>query len=217
MDPYLSEDHKLARLREAVMEGDAEDLIAERVDGPGAYKAALQELDSWYGGTMREVDRYEKELMAAPRITNEHDVDALKNFAIKLRNTLINLDTCGIVPGRELYLELTQKVQKSMLACYLDSHNDSQCDVRAFSEFLLKWVHCHRQVEERMSGAELSERQRPVERPGKRDEQTSFASHQPAPMASCIYRFWSTLFGILCQVQAAVAERTLAVHKATAS
>ena len=48
-DTYMSDDHKFARLREALAGGQAEDLVADIVHGPGAYKSALQELDAWHG------------------------------------------------------------------------------------------------------------------------------------------------------------------------
>eukprot|EP00117_Sycon_ciliatum_P022619 scpid12577/ scgid5257/ len=191
-DAFLSEGHKFARLREALTGGDAYELIAEIVDGPGAYNAALHELDAWYGGPTRDIDRYEKELMSAPRLVNERDLDGLKSFAVKLRNALINLSASGITPGRELYLSVTQKVPKSVLTRFMEKHDDSQCDIGAFSEYLLKRVQRLRQVEERMSGAELAE-QRPSSggaKFGKRPDRTFVATtsgQSPDSRNGCIY------------------------------
>ena len=58
---------------------------------------------------MEEVAYLEQELMAWPKISSERDWEALKVFALKLRNTLINLHICNIRPGRELYLTATQR------------------------------------------------------------------------------------------------------------
>ncbi|XP_065185956.1 uncharacterized protein LOC135816784 [Sycon ciliatum] len=153
-DTYMSDDHKFARLREALAGGEAEDLVADIVHGPGAYKSALQELDAWYGGPVRDIVRYERELLAVPRIVSERDLDQLKSFALRLRNTLINLNTAGLTPGRELYLSVTQKVPKPVLIRFLERHDDSLCDIHGFADFLLRRVMCLKQVEERAANPE---------------------------------------------------------------
>ena len=66
----MSEDYKLAHLREALAGGSAADLIADVLDGPGAYTAIMEELDRWFGGKDRNLEQQERELMAWPRITN---------------------------------------------------------------------------------------------------------------------------------------------------
>ena len=148
-DTYMSDDHKFARLREALAGGQAEDLVADIVHGPGAYKSALQELDAWYGAQPEtSCAMRERELLAVPRIVSERDLDQPKPFALRLRNTLINLNTAGLTPGRELYLSVTQKVPKPVLTRYLERHDDSLCDIHGFADFLLKRVMCLKQVEE---------------------------------------------------------------------
>ena len=85
-NPLLSEDYKLAHLREALADGAAEDLIADVLDGPGAYSAIMEELDRWYGGTDRSLEQQERELMSWPQINTERELDELKTLAVKLRS-----------------------------------------------------------------------------------------------------------------------------------
>ena len=65
-DPFVNDDYKLTRLKEAVVGGSAEDLIAGIIDGPGAYSAAWNELDLWYGGEHRFLQRQERDVMNLP-------------------------------------------------------------------------------------------------------------------------------------------------------
>ena len=48
-DRYVSDDDKLARLKEALQGSLAEDIVAQMFDRPGAYAAAWAELHQWYG------------------------------------------------------------------------------------------------------------------------------------------------------------------------
>ncbi|XP_065178471.1 uncharacterized protein LOC135809125 [Sycon ciliatum] len=150
-DSYaMSENHKLAHLREALADGSAEELIADVLDGPGAYKAIMAELERWYGGQDRELNNQERELMEWPVLTNERDVSQLKKFAIRLRNTLLNMEAVQVQPGRELYLALTRKIPRRLLARYFDRYDDSSCDIQAFSQFLITHVQKQMRVEERI-------------------------------------------------------------------
>ena len=100
-DSYaMSENHKLAHLREALADGSAEELIADVLDGHGAYKAIMAELERWYGDQDRELNNQERELMEWPVLTNKRDVSQLKKFAIRLRNTLLNMEAVQVQPGR---------------------------------------------------------------------------------------------------------------------
>ena len=85
-NPLLSENYKLAHLREALADGAAEDLIADVLDGPDAYSAIMEELDRWYGGTDRSLEQQERELMSWPQINTERELDELKTLAVKLRS-----------------------------------------------------------------------------------------------------------------------------------
>ena len=170
MDTRTTENYKLAQLRAALAGGEAEELVAGVIDGPGAYAAVLAELESWYGGPMEEVAYLEQELMAWPKISSERDWEALKVFALKLRNTLINLHVCNIRPGRELYLTATQKVPRSILSSFFDKYDDRSCNLDSFSAFLMTRVQRSKRVEERlnpsliMSEKEPARRQKPAER-----------------------------------------------------
>ncbi|XP_065182304.1 uncharacterized protein LOC135813015 [Sycon ciliatum] len=162
-NPLLSEDYKLAHLREALADGAAEDLIADVLDGPGAYSAIMEELDRWYGGTDRSLEQQERELMSWPRINTERELDELKTLAVKLRNTLLNLRVARIAPGRELYLSVTQKVPRSVLSAYFEKQDDTQCDIDAFAAFLLKRVHKLTRVNERIAASEPASARRVVQ------------------------------------------------------
>ena len=83
MDTRTTENYKLAQLRAALAGGEAEELVAGVIDGPGAYAAVLAELESWYGGPMEEVAYLEQELMAWPKISSKRNWEALKVFAFK--------------------------------------------------------------------------------------------------------------------------------------
>ncbi|XP_065182163.1 uncharacterized protein LOC135812873 [Sycon ciliatum] len=161
-NPLMSEDYKLAHLREALAGGSAADLIADVLDGPGAYTAIMEELDRWFGGKDRNLEQQERELMAWPRITNERDLATMKQFAVKLRNTLLNMKVANITPGRELYLSITQKVPRAVLAAYFDKYDDTRCDAETFSEFVMKRVHKMTRVEERLAPQEPTSSSKPT-------------------------------------------------------
>ena len=61
-DPLVTEYYKLARLRESVEGCTADELIRDIIDGPGAFKAAMKEVEAWYGGEEQEIERQMKEL-----------------------------------------------------------------------------------------------------------------------------------------------------------
>ena len=110
-DPHTAEVYKLAQLRQCLVGGQAEELVEGILDGPGAYQAVLDELDKWYGGDDQALERQEKELLQWPRMK---DTEAVIKFAIKLRTTLVNMGVCGVEPGRELHLSVTQKHPRSV-------------------------------------------------------------------------------------------------------
>ena len=93
-DRYVSDDYKLARLKEALQGSSAEDIVAQMFDGPGAYAPAWAELEQWYGGEDRHLALQEKAILNHPRIA-DRDSEALRKFAVKLRNVLMNLDLAG--------------------------------------------------------------------------------------------------------------------------
>ena len=150
-DMAISEDYKFERLREALAGGAADEIIAGVIDGAGAYQAALAELAAWYGGSDREMERQQRELLALSRVTNERDVAGLEKLAIKLRNLLINMRSYKVYPGRDLYLNVSQKLPRSMLLRFVDQHDDSTSDVYRLSEWLLDRVRKFRQVDQRLT------------------------------------------------------------------
>ena len=141
--------YKMARLREAVAGGTAEELIADIMDGPGAYQAAMAEIEAWYGGEDRQLERHEKEILSWPKISNEKDTEKLKKFALKLRSVLVNMRSCNIQPGRELYLSATQKIPSPLLLKFFERHNDRDCNIQQFADWLIDLVHMLHRVDER--------------------------------------------------------------------
>ena len=163
-DQSVSEDYKFERLREALAGGKAEDIIAGVIDGAGAYQAALDELTAWYGGSDREMERQQRELLALARISNERDVGGLEKLAIKLRNLLINMNSYGIQPGRDLYLSVSEKLPRSLLLRFVETFDDSSSDIHVLSDWLLDRVRKFRHVDQRL--ASVTE-PRPDSRPKK--------------------------------------------------
>ena len=156
-DPNFTEYYKMARLREALAGGCAEELIEDVMDGPGAYQAAMQEIEAWYGGEDRQIERHEQEIITWPKITTMKDTEKIKKFALKLRSVLVNMRSCGITPGRELYLAATEKVPSSMLLKYFEKYDDQKCDVQSFADWLLHVVHMMRKVDERQRNSYKSQ------------------------------------------------------------
>ena len=150
-DYSVSEDYKMARLREALDGGKAEELICEVLDGPGAYRAALEELEAWYGSSERELERQQTELMSLPRIVMEKDTESLQKLAVKLRNVILNMSTAGMQPGRELYIAVTQKLPRGMLSRYMDCHDDNRSNAQELSQWLMRRVNQSRHVDARLS------------------------------------------------------------------
>ena len=150
-DPHTTEHYKMARLRESLAGGSAEELVQDIMDGTGAFQAALVEIEAWYGGEERQLERHEKDILTWPKIDNAKATDKLKKFALKLRSTLVNMKSCGIAPGRELYLAATQKIPPTLLLRYFELHEDRNCDVCNFADWLLNLVHMLRKVEERQA------------------------------------------------------------------
>ena len=153
-DPYVSESYKLERLRHALAGSTAEDLVSGILDGPGAYEEALRELDVWYGGNDRELERQEREVLAWPKVSQEKDTEGLKAFALRLRTMLVNMRVCGIQPGRELYVAATQKIPRMMLVRYFERYDDTAGDVQQFCDWLLNRVHTLRRVDERLGSVD---------------------------------------------------------------
>ena len=147
----MSEDYKFERLREALAGGKAEDIIAGVIDGAGAFQAALDELTAWYGGSDREMERQQRELLALARVSNERDVGGLEKLAIKLRNLLINMNSYGIQPGRDLYLSVSEKLPRSLLLRFVETFDDSSSDIHVLSDWLLDQVRKFRHVDQRLA------------------------------------------------------------------
>ena len=179
-DSFTSDDHKLARLREALSGGSAEELVEGVLDGPGAYQAVLAELEEWFGGSNRELEHQRREVLALPRVTNEKDTASLQKLAVKLRNLVLNLRTCGMIGSKDLYLSVTQKLPRTMLAKYMESHDDATSDAEALSQWLLRRVHRARQLDERLAGAtEQQPEKRHQWRGGRHRDQTSLLAAGP--------------------------------------
>ena len=159
-DLMVSEDYKMARLREALDGGKAEELISEVLDGPGAYRSALEELEAWYGSSDRELERQQKELMNLPRVVMEKDTESLQRLAVKLRNVIVNMRTAGMQPGRELYISITQKLPRGMLSRYMDTHDDSTSNAQELSQWLMRYVNQSRHVDARLSSSDLQPAQK---------------------------------------------------------
>ena len=116
------------------------------LDGPGAYQAAIQELDLWYDRTSRLVEQQEKEVLSWPKIGSEREGDQLKAFALKLHSVLVSMKSCGMQPGRQLHLAATQKVPTSVLLRYFELHIDAEYDMQSFADWLMRRVHILHQV-----------------------------------------------------------------------
>ena len=172
-DSSMTEEDKLARLREALGGGEAEELVADVLDGPGAYDALWQELQVWYGGDSREVERHERDLLSMPRITSEREAESLKAMALKLRSTLLNLKLCGRCPGHELYLSVTEKVPRSLLSRYFTEYPEARCNVYSFADFLMARVLTQQRVVERI----------PNEKPQSRSTASRFHPVREIPNA----------------------------------
>ena len=91
-DSSMTKEDKLACLQDALSGGEAEELGADVLDGPGAHDALWQELQVRYGRDSREVERHERDLVPMLRITNEREAEPLKEMALKLRSILLNLN-----------------------------------------------------------------------------------------------------------------------------
>ena len=151
-DQYMPEDYKLARLREALEGGKAADMVSGIFDGVGAYQAVWQELESWYGGSDRHIEQERRAIISHPRITNDKDIDALQRYAVKLRNVLANMRTCGIVPGEELYLIASEKIPRSMLVRYFEKYGQNANDIDTFSTWLVERLKTLKRASERTAG-----------------------------------------------------------------
>ena len=55
----MTDAYKLARLKEAVEGGRAQDIFDGVMDGPGAYQIAWRELETWFGGDARYLEQQE--------------------------------------------------------------------------------------------------------------------------------------------------------------
>ena len=153
-DPNLNECYKLARLKEALDGGTAASLIKGIMDGPGAYRRALEELESWFGGMERHLEKQMREVINQPKIHNERDLDGLQKYAVALRNTLSNMATSGLTPGHELYLLATEKVPRTMLIKYFERYGENAADVSVFASWLVERLRTMKRAEDRVLTAE---------------------------------------------------------------
>ena len=139
--PHTSNDYKLARLKEAVAGGPADDIISEMFDGPGAYTAAWMELERWYSGRIGTLPiKREREILNFPKIGLERDSEQLRKFAVKIRNVLVNLELSGESPGRELFLIALEKLPRSLIIRFYDRHADTECNITNLSSWLIERV-----------------------------------------------------------------------------
>ena len=153
----MSDEYKMNRLREALDGGKAASLVAGILDGPGAYEAAWTELESWYGGDDRHLEKQIQEIIVCPKISSERDVDALHRYVVKLRHTLANMKVCGSQPGRELYVMATEKVPKQMLVSYLERYGQ-YADITTFADWLAAKVRTLKLASDRVSTGERTGR-----------------------------------------------------------
>ncbi|XP_065177328.1 uncharacterized protein LOC135807825 [Sycon ciliatum] len=153
-DPLTTEAYKLAQLRECLMHGTASDLVDGVLDGPGAYHTILRELDAWYGGDNRTVERQEKEILQWPKLKESDDNFA--KFVLRLRTMLMNMEMCAVTPGRELYISVTQKLPKSLLLRYMEKYDDADCDIYQLTQWLLRRVNTLRRADERLRSTEVT-------------------------------------------------------------
>ena len=172
IDPRYPEEYALARLREAVEGGTAEPLIADLLDGRGTYQVAMQELDSWFGGSDRHFDQQVRELMNYPRLTNDRDVEALQKYAVKLRSTIANLRACGSMPGTELCIIATEKIPKRMLVKFFEQHGNGCSDINVFANWLLEQLKTLQYANDRSDGMGQSSHHKETSRPGKIGQRT---------------------------------------------
>jgi len=149
IDTRLPEEYKLARLMEAVQGGSAEELIADLLDGPGAYDTAWAELEAWFGGADRHLEQQIRELMAYPRVNSERDLEQLQKYAVKLRSVISNIQTGGTAPSAELCIIATEKIPRSMLVRYFQRHGNGNTDVNTFSTWLLEQLKTQRYANDR--------------------------------------------------------------------
>ena len=63
---------------------------------------------------------------------------------------LINMRVCGVQPGRELYVSVTQKIPRMLLIKFFERYDDHSSDVQVFCDWLLARVHTRRRVDERL-------------------------------------------------------------------
>ena len=73
----VTDAYKVARLKEAVEGGRAQDIIDGVLDGPGSYLIAWRELETWFGGDAHYLEQQEHAVMTHPRISNDRDTEAL--------------------------------------------------------------------------------------------------------------------------------------------
>ena len=158
------EEYQMARLREALSGGQAYDLIADLLEGPGAYYAAWQELESWFGGSDRHLEQQIRELMNYPRVASERDVDSLQKYAVKLRSLIANMQLCGSSPGAEMAIIATEKIPKTMLIRYFERYGNGNTDIQQLATWLLEKVKTARYATDRSESSD-----RPS--PGGRKEQ----------------------------------------------
>ena len=96
----------------------------------------------------------------------------------------------GIQTGRELYLCATQKIPRTLLVKYVETHDDTACDIHSFSAWMIRRLHALRTVDERLSpraphtapqtttGALVAHTTRPPSRPTQRQASKSRKTHQ---------------------------------------
>eukprot|EP00117_Sycon_ciliatum_P010137 scpid98570/ scgid12155/ len=63
----------------------------------------------------------------ASNLNNTMDWSALEKLAIKLRNVLINMASCKMSSGHDLYLSICQKLTRSLLVRFLETHENGRC------------------------------------------------------------------------------------------
>ena len=168
------------------------------MDGPGAYQAIWAEFDLWYGGVHRFLEQQEREIMSFTPITSDQDVHRLQQFTLLLRNLLLNTSMAGIQTGRELYLCATQKILRTLLVKYVETHDDTACDIHSFSAWTIRRLHTLRTVDERLSpraphtapqtttGALVAHTTRPPSRPTQRQASKSRKTHK-SPTKPCVF------------------------------
>ena len=78
-----------------------------------------------------------RDLMQYQQITSERDLEGLRQYTIKIRSLVANLQMCGTKTGPEICIIVTKKIPNTMLIRYFEAHGNGNTDVNQFATWLL--------------------------------------------------------------------------------